>query len=162
MRRALFSFLVIPLVACSAGPSVTVEGEPFEVTEFSTRLFPGLEGETFVELTFFSDPLPRAIDDEQTIIVTLEIGDLSALELETPVSIGDSLDDPLLGSFQYSCFCGGESTTPALTSGTVTFAKLSAQEIVGELDLQLSGADSNGIEFGEVLIQGRFNAKDAE
>ena len=162
MRPNLFIFFAsLSLVACASEPSVTINGDPFEVTEFSTRLFAGLEGETFIELTFFSDPAPRAIDDELNITVTLELSDLAALSVQSPISLSTSLGDPLLGAFQYGCFCDTSSTTPGLTSGTVTFETLSAQEVRGALELTLSGADSNGIELGEVLIQGDFIAKEA-
>jgi hypothetical protein len=158
MKRNYLLFAALGLAACAPDASLSLDGNPREVTTLDASFFGGLEGETFVQLVIFSDPEKNAIDDEMTVSVTLEIGDLAAITPGTPVPIGQNLGDPLLGTFDYSCFCLTDATTPAQISGAVTFDILSADRISGEADLILSGADPNGIDLGEVGFTARFEA----
>lgn len=157
MRLDLFAFVAsLALVACAPQPSVTINGTPFEVTQYSTDL--SAEGDV-ITLRFFSDPLPRAVDDEISIIVTLNLRDLNALQPQRPVTLGANAEDLVVGSFQYGCFCETDSTTPASTAGTLTLETFNEFSTSGALDLVLRGADVNGIELGKVVIQGDFEAK---
>ena len=95
-----------------------------------------------IEITGWSNPSCRAVDDEVSVTATLRVADVAAVPLGEPVDVAapGAPVEAILSMGSMGRLCSQDCEGPVYTlTGTVTFDELSATRACGSLDLLLQG-----------------------